>query len=175
MTDRETIMAVVKDLDLPEGQWFLSGSGAMCLAGLRDHKPIGDIDIFCATRVWFNLMATNFYGVDVGLKLPEETAVVPVPVWGVYTTDPEDPETRCDPPYLYRTMHGIEVNVFSSWRIRNVGNIDVNNEILRSQEINGVPCISLEFLYNWKVEVQREKDQEDIAVFERCFAGEEAS
>lgn len=147
MNDRDRLLAVIHDLDLPPGQWFLCGSGVLVMHGLRDHKPMGDIDIFLATRPWFDL----YHGGG----------------WELFTTPPEDADRAADPPYLYRTMYGIEVNVFFDWRTREVGNLDINWWLRNAEEVEGVPCTTLEFMLDWKLSVMREKDLEDISAIQR--------
>lgn len=158
MSDKERLLLVLRELHLPHGQWALSGSGVMVLAGLRDHKPMGDVDIFVATRLWFDLLTRARVDQPDGRR------------WQVFTTDPDDPKRRCDPPYLYRDLHGIEVNLFFDWRKRGVGDIDSNFWLHNTQEIEGIPCIPLQMLLDWKREVGRAKDVDDIAVLEKALA-----
>lgn len=152
MTEKERIKQIAADLALPEGQWVLSGSGILIMHDIKRAKPMGDVDIFVATRVWIDMLLASVHGF--GRK------------WGVYTTDPADSATRCDPPYLYCDMYGIEVNIFSSWRTRHVGDLDVNFLIHNAQPVDGIPCYSLQFILDWKRETGRAKDVDDIRILE---------
>jgi hypothetical protein len=40
---------------LKPGNWVLAGSGVMVLEGLERERPMGDVDIFMATRDWFDI------------------------------------------------------------------------------------------------------------------------
>jgi hypothetical protein len=37
------------------------GLGVMCLHGIERDRPMGDVDIFVATRVWFDLLFGGLY------------------------------------------------------------------------------------------------------------------
>jgi hypothetical protein len=157
--EKPRLIRVLEDLDLPEGQWVLSGSGVMCLHGIERDRPMGDVDIFLATRTWFRYYHEGLVGL-----LDPNTQNHP---WKVFTTDPDDPDRRCDPPYLYKEMHGIEVNIFSSWRLRGIGDINASELIRDAEMVEGWPCASLEFLLSWKDEVGRAKDTKDIEVLKK--------
>lgn len=151
--ERQRLDRVLRQLNLPKGRWVLSGSGVMVLHGM--DRKMGDVDIFIATRCWFDLLATG--------------------LWQVYTTDPDDFKRRADPPYLYRTVGDIEVNVFFDWRKRGVGDIDVNFWLHNAEYVGGWPCIPLAFILYWKQEVGRAKDYHDIvAIQEHLGKGEAA-
>ncbi len=109
-----------------------------------------DLDVFCATQTWFSLYTSAHSGSARDVE------------WNLFTTDPDDSKRRCDPPYLYRTIDGLEVNVFHDWRKRGIGEINVAFWIHNAVERAGWPCIPLDFLLTWKEEVGREKDVKDI-------------
>ena len=108
---------------------------------------MGDVDIFCATRLWFSLLTATG--------------------WSVFTPHPNDRAACCDPPYLYKVMEGLEVNIFFNWRRRGVGDIDVpfwmNNPVM----VAGYPCTDLNFMLDWKRSMGRAKDHDDIIELER--------
>jgi hypothetical protein len=159
--ERERVLKILEDLNLPDGRWVLSGSGVMILNGLERHKPMGDLDIFVATRTWFDLLEQKERRLDRPSNF-EQRVPVCVPKWEVFTTDPDDPMRRSDPPYLYGIMHGLEVNIFHGWRKRGIGDIDVAFWICNPEVVEGWPCIPLQFLLDWKQQVGRDKDQQDI-------------
>lgn len=140
--ERERLVAILRDLDLPPGGFCLSGSAVLVLHGIQRSKEMGDLDIFIPTRTWFQLYESG--------------------EWSLWTTDPEDPTRRHDPPYLIREVRGLEVNVFSEWRKRGVGDIDVAFWTCNSELVKGWPCVRLEFVLNWKEAVGRDKDLDDI-------------
>lgn len=158
MTAREQIVRVLNDLFLPSSQYMINGSGAMFLQGITEQergRALGDLDIFCATRLWFDLL---FY------RLQTHDDVK----WQLVTPSPADPLRRCDPPILRTFMYGLEVDVFHSWRHRRRGNFDVNGIIANAVLVDGRwPCATLEFVLAWKRDTLRPKDVEDIKVLER--------
>lgn len=156
--EKPRLLRILRELDLPEGQWVLNGSGVLVMHGIERDRPMGDVDIFVATRLWFDLYHAS-------LMAPPSDGQQPP--WSIFTTDPDDPKRRCDPPYLFRDMHGIEVNVFSNWRRRSVGDIDVNWSILNAEMIEGIPCYPLRGILDWKEQVGRAKDSTDIAAIRR--------
>jgi hypothetical protein len=153
VTEKGRLIRILRELNLPRGQWILSGSGVMCLHGIERDRPMGDIDIFCSTRLWFDLYHSGLVGII------HEHGESP---WRIFTTDPTDPKRCVDPPYLYKKIYDIEVNIFFSWRKRSVGDIDVGFWIANAQEVDGIPCIPIQFLLDWKEEVGRAKDATDI-------------
>jgi hypothetical protein len=132
----------------------LAGSGSMIMHGM-ERKP-RDIDIFCATATWFGLLRSQRGN------------------WNVFCTDPDDAKRRCDPPYLYKDMHGIEVNIFCDWRKRGIGEINVAFWIHNAVVIEGIPCVPLQLLLDWKEEVGRSKDTQDIAAIKQFTGGPRA-
>lgn len=146
MNDKERLNRILQELDLPKGQYALAGSGVLVLHDIERPKQMGDVDIFLATRPWFALHGRGD--------------------WSVFTTDPNDARRRSDPPYLFKTLHGLEVNIFSEWRNRDVGNINVGQWIHSAVEVgpNKWPCVRLDFLLDWKRSVRRPKDIDDIRI-----------
>jgi len=153
--ERKRVHAIMRTLDLPEGQYALAGSAAMVLSGIQRAKEMGDLDIFVSTRLWFQILDEP--GID----------------WQIFTTDPDDFHRRCDPPYLYATIFGLEVNIFSGWRTRGRGDIDVNLWVHNAKPIEGLMCVPLEFLLDWKRSVGRSKDIDDIKLL-MAHLGDEA-
>lgn len=164
MTERERIVSICRSLPLwewPKDQWFVNGSGSMIMHGITAEdrgKPMGDLDIFVPTRRWFELFAADNAG---------STSFSWWSPWEVFTTDPTDRLRRQDPPYLTREIMGLRVDVFHSWRVRHVGDFDVAFYMANSVVIDGVPCVPLQFILDWKSEVGRAKDQVDIEVLKR--------
>jgi hypothetical protein len=153
MSERDQIIGICEALALPKDQYAVCGSGVMVMHGIERDQPMGDLDIFCTTGLWFHL----YESIEGGLT------------WGLYLPDPYDEESRCDPPYLFLELMGLEVNLFHSWRQRERGNIDVNAMIRGATEIEGIPVAQLELLYRWKNEVMRAKDEPDMRAIERYF------
>lgn len=148
MTQRDIIRAILRDLELPSPEWALAGSGVMFLHGIEREKPLGDLDIFVSTRLWFELYEAR--RPDGGRR------------WDLWLPESTDPTCRCDPAYLVRDMHGVEVNVFSSWRQRGPGDIDLNLWVHNAREVDGWPCVPISLLMDWKATMGRAKDLSDI-------------
>lgn len=163
MTSRERITRILSELQLPASNYMINGSGSMILQGITEEergRPVGDLDIFCATRLWFDLWSYRHNN-----KTSESLR------WQLVTPNPDDSRRRCDPPILRTFMYGLEIDVFHSWRWRTYGNFDVNGIIANSVLVeNRWPCAKLEFILAWKREVQRDKDLADIKVLERRLA-----
>lgn len=130
----------------------------MVLHGIERKQKLSDLDIFCSTRLWFDLLFAD------GPKANPEDG------WGVYTASPRDPSRKCDPPYLYKDVEGLEVNLFFGWRARDYGNINANSCIEYAEEIAGWPCMRLGRLLAWKEAADRRKDQDDIEAIRAHFA-----
>lgn len=152
VTEKENLVSILNELCedavLRPGHWALAGSGVMVLHDLERNKPMGDVDIFMATRDWIDVLYR--FGSAYG--------------WRVFTTEPDDFKRRCDPPYLYKVIEGLEVNIFSQWRVRGIGDIDVNFWLHNVEEVEGWPCVPLRCLFDWKRAVGRAKDMDDIRV-----------
>lgn len=140
------LSALLDRLNFREGHYFIGGSGPMVL---RDMRALGDLDIGVTTRYWFELQSR--------------------PEWEVWTTEPDDPKRRCDPPYLRGDVGGTEVNIFYAWRRRvdengvEYGSTDYNDLFRNCLEyVEGWPCVKLAVILRLKSEVQRDKDFNDI-------------
>jgi hypothetical protein len=70
-----TILTQIKPA-LPDGQWFLNGSAVLYLHDIWTGRPMGDLDVFLATRPWFefptvlNPAHSEFYGGGWQLRTP---------------------------------------------------------------------------------------------------------
>lgn len=166
MNERDRLEHILTQLDLPQGQWVVSGSGVLVLHGIERSRPMGDLDIFVATRLWFSLLNQS-----IAAPTPPDGAGERASLWSVWTTDPNDRARCVDPPYLFREVYGLEVNVFFNWRRRGIGDIDVAFWMANAEYVSGWPCIPLQFLLDWKVEVGRAKDRDDIPVLQRHLEG----
>lgn len=153
MNEAKQIDRILIGLALPRGQWVLAGSGVMVLHGIEREHPLSDLDIFCSTRLWFDRLYDYAGG-----------------GWRVYTTSPMDPARKCDPPYLYKVIDGLEVNLFFGWRARDYGNLNVNSTIEYAEEVAGWPSMTLGKLLAWKQAANREKDQSDIMAISALLA-----
>lgn len=152
MDEKARIHHIMDELNLPRERYALAGSGSMVMHGMV-RKP-RDIDIFCATATWHSLYRS-------GQRFQ----------WNLFCTDPDDAKRRCDPPYLYREMHGIEVNIFHDWRKRGIGEINAAFWIHNAVVLEGVPCVPLQLLLDWKEEVGRSKDALDIVAIKEFLGG----
>lgn len=159
ITDREAVWecdhprlhSILSQLDawLPDGQWFLNGSAVLVLHHIKTGRPMGDLDIFMATRPWFSLEAMGG--------------------WELRTPDPDDPRSRHDPPYWERVIEGLPVNVFFGWRVRHVADIDCNFLTVNAQTVEGWPCAPIQMVLDWKCQKLRGKDSIDVEAIYRRY------
>lgn len=153
MTEREKIISILTALRLPRGQYIVAGSGAMVLHEVPRTRPIGDLDIFVSTALWFQLYenANGF-------------------IWGLFVPDSRDVKRKADPPYLFANFLGIEVNVFFDWRKRETGNFNVAEALERRIFTKDHwPTLDLPTVLRLKQESHRDKDLDDIAVLEEVL------
>lgn len=154
MTPSARLEAVLTKLNLEPGQFFLGGSSGLALRDLRDF---GDVDVAVPTAYWFELYS-DFDN------------------WAVITPDQDDARRRCDPPYLARTINGVEIHVFHGWR-RRPDETEYNDFNLVFTEgieyVQGWPCIKLNILLRQKIDAvnwggePRAKDIKDIEMIAR--------
>lgn len=158
--ERERLVSILRDLRLPRDQWFINGSGALCLHGVPRTRPMGDLDVFCTTRLWFDLF--------------ERGQHTPALRWELRTPDPHDERRRCDPPNLTTTLHGLRVDVFHTWRRRATDeHIDPGLYLKNAELVDGWPCAPLMFIHDWKLAQGRNKDLLDvIAIRQHLGMGE---
>lgn len=158
MRDRTRLLKILHFLkpSLPDGQWFINGSGALSLAMIDNGRPMGDLDIFVATYQWFKIanQRDNVY---------QDKAV-----WRLKTPDPNDPEARHDPPYLTQEIFGLNVDIFFTWRTRFIADLDCNYCTANAEIIAGYPCAPLDKIIEWKSQKLRGKDAQDIAAIQRA-------
>jgi hypothetical protein len=147
-----TILTYLKPA-LPDGQWFLNGSAVLYLHDIWTGRPMGDLDVFLATRPWF--------------EFPTELAE-PGNQWILNTPDPTDPTCRHDPAYWQKELSGLPVHVFSGWRVRHVADIDCNMLTHNAQMVRGWPCAPIQMVADWKEQKLRAKDAIDVeAIYQR--------
>lgn len=143
------LLAIIEKLDLPKEEYILGGSGPLML---RDIRRVNDVDIFVTTDLWFRVYA-NQDG------------------WKIYRTDPYDTVRRCDPPFLYKEVNGVEVNLFFGWKTRGpMSQLDTASLMSRSEEVCGIPCVPLVELYQLKKAVGRTKDVKDLKLIDKWRA-----
>jgi hypothetical protein len=151
---------------LPQGGYFIGGSGGLALRGLRHAS---DLDIGVPTAVWFALAAS--------------------PGWELVTPDPQDPRRRCDPPIVRtyverRCGEAVKIDAWFAWRWRGFHETEWNdfNMVFRDgiEYVRGLPCLKLVHLLRMKVdavqngyddETVRPKDLNDIGLIQGYMSG----
>lgn len=153
MTQLESLQAILTEVlelgepcGLQRENMLVNGSASMVLHGM--DRQIDDVDLFVPTRVWFKLRDNDFR-------------------WNTYLTNPWDSELLCDPPFIYRWVQGVEVNVFFAWRRRGYVDIDVADEFRRAVNKSNFLAVPLRQLRRWKVEAGRWKDIHDVHEIDR--------
>jgi hypothetical protein len=151
MNEFQKLLTITNQLGVSPESYLLAGSAVMFLHDIQREKPMGDVDIFVPTRTWFEMQKDAR--------------------WKVWTTNPHDKASRCDPPYLVREVEGLEVNVFFGWRRRGIGDIDVNLWFANAEVVRGFRCVPLPMILHWKEEMGRAKDLTDILLLRAHFLG----
>jgi hypothetical protein len=55
------IIQEIKELSLPDGEYIISGSGALSVRGIREHN---DIDILISQKLWDDLLENNNWSIN---------------------------------------------------------------------------------------------------------------
>lgn len=160
MNEVERIYAICEELNLPDDQWVLNGSAVLALHGINRGRPMGDMDVFCSTEAWFNFYHNMIVGI---IHYPLET-------WKLVLPDGDNAEERCDPPFLRRFIHGLEVDLYFQWRRRENGpdDYDPRRYIEAAEHVGDIrygsalPCVPLGFIIGWKLGMNRDKDLRDV-------------
>ena len=157
MTSRERLIEAVNRLGLPVSEFIVGGSGSMVLHGM--DRELGDLDIFCTTELWFDLMrqdAAHYNGRDdkFYVKTPKSHT-----------------HERFDPPILRKWMDDLDhlcIDVFFAWKIRD--KIDpLNLERMFKEHrvmIEGIPTLDLLAIYKIKMPLQDAKHWDDRAAID---------
>lgn len=159
--ERRLIREIMKEMALPFNTWFLNGSGALAMHGVQRDRPMGDLDVFAATDLWF--WCYNNW------NLAESEGQYKEPgVWTLITPNKFDAAQCFDPPILRSTVKGLTVDLFLNWRRRN-DHSDFDPAIYLNSAINydGVKCARLELIMEWKRGYGRAKDLMDVIAIRR--------
>lgn len=160
--ERQRIIDICDNMHFPPDEYIVVSSGSMIMHGITQEergKPMGDLDIFCTTSLWFHL--TNQVSFS---ETDDERLLLRKEQWNIVVPNPRDKTRRADPPILRRMLYGLNVDVFFNWRTRPKGNLDVNFLLNQAIFINDIPCVPMQHVYDWKCEVGRAKDQRDIEI-----------
>jgi hypothetical protein len=156
MTSRERLIEAVDRLCLPVGEYIVGGSGSMVLHGM--DRELGDLDIFCTTRLWFELMER-----DKASRYSDPFAgrfylVTP----NVHTHE------RFDPPILRRWYENLgplplKVDVFYAWKTRLGREPLVLEDVFKNHtvEIDGIRTCTLDKIFAIKEPLSDEKHAKD--------------
>jgi hypothetical protein len=171
--ERSMIDGVMDILRLPGNEYFFNGSTVLALHGIERERPMGDIDIFVTTALWFDLLErfgyTKTARVSAGTVAQEEGA------WWLIVPKRDDPKRRTDPPILRGRLCGITVDIFFTWRKRNDhSDLDCAFYMANVEFIGGYPCAQLQFIMDWKLGAGRNKDLMDVIAI-RNHLGMEAN
>lgn len=154
---------VASFLALPGDEYFFNGSSVLALHGIDRDRPMGDIDIFVTTALWFDMFD------DYAIKLTDQAISRRMPgtlaegEWALIVPSRTDSRRRIDPPILRANLFGITTDVFLNWRRRNgPGDFDPAFYLANTERIQGLPCAPLQFIMDWKLGQGRSKDLLDI-------------
>lgn len=161
--ERSRIHYVATHLAFPRDEYFFNGSTVLALHGIPRERPMGDIDIFTTTSLWFECQRKfNVVGQTYNLgeyRLSNNE-------WALVLPPPHDPKRRCDPPILRGHLFDITVDIFLNWRRRGGGLGDFDPAFyMANVEMVGdppLPCAPLQFIMDWKLAQGRNKDLADV-------------
>lgn len=173
MNEVKRIVKICRELALPSDQWVLNGSAVLALHGIDRGRPMGDMDVFCSTEAWFE----TYHSMIVGIAMSASRGSGTPSTWQIVLPDGDNHEERCDPPFLRRSMYGLEVDLYFQWRRREAGpdDYDPRRYIEAAEDIyphgqdggelyGPVPCVPLPFIIGWKMGMGRVKDLRDVAL-----------
>lgn len=173
MNEVERIVKICDELALPPDQWVLNGSAVLALRGIDRGRPMGDMDVFCSTEAWFDV----YHSMIVGIAMSAARGSGTLGNWELILPDGDNHVERCDPPFLRRSMYGLEVDLYFQWRRREAGPDDYDprryiesaeyiypSGDIDGEDFNSIPCVPLGFIIGWKMGMGRVKDLRDVAV-----------
>lgn len=156
MNERERVIRIWQELFLDPTQCVINGSGSMVLQEVPRPRPMGDLDIFCTTRLWFQVLGRH-------------------DGWRLDTPDPSNWSVCCAAPVLRRDMHGLRVDMYFD-NFSPSGKLGTFQPALcmrNAVRVQGIPCVPLPLVLAWKREVGRQKDLDDVHILEQLL-GESA-
>lgn len=150
------VSRILRCLNFPVNEFFINGSGVLRMHGIDNGRPMGDLDIFCTTALWIELLQKRVHPAVGNFD------------WEVVVPPRFDPKRRCDPAILRTTYEGLTVDVFCDWRRRGgLGDFDVNFYMTNAEIVRGWPCVPLQFIMDWKLGYGRNKDLTDVIAIRR--------
>jgi hypothetical protein len=172
LREAQIVQRVAGYLALPHGEYFFNGSSVLALHGINRDRPMGDIDIFVTTALWFDLLEKSGYTRTT--RLSPSTLAQEEGRWWVIQPDRKDFKRRIDPPILRTYLFGITVDIFLNWRKRGgPGDFDPALYLLNTERINGLPCAPLQLIMDWKLGAGRSKDLLDVVAIREYLGFEE--
>lgn len=152
------IRQIIRALALPTHQYFINGSGSLAMHGVERERPMGDLDIFLTTDLWFSVY--NRSQIATGFEQYWSPGIWTLIVPGEF---PQGDSQPFDPPILRSTMFDLPVDLFLNWRRRNDhSDFDCDTYLKNVTRISGVPCAPLQFIHDWKLGYGRDKDLLDV-------------
>lgn len=134
-------------LDLRPHKYALGGSAVLALRGIR---PIRDLDIY---------VSYQFYR---QLKEKEKSG------WVEWEANPHDPLNHSKVPYLMKVQYHVTCTAAREWKHGGAPRrVDVQELITDPEMVEGIPCIPLHVVYEWKKAVGRPKDIVDVQLIDR--------
>ncbi|MBL4938544.1 hypothetical protein JK636_22835 [Clostridium sp. YIM B02515] len=58
MLNKESIIKLVKDLDLPPNEYWITSGAALVIHGVKENTA--DIDLGCTTNLWNNFLQKDY-------------------------------------------------------------------------------------------------------------------
>jgi len=134
------------DQHLEKRDFALGGSAVLALRGMR---PIRDLDIYVSPGFY-----RHVFNSDKG--------------WVQFDSDPNDPVGHSKLPQLVKVVNHITCTMAREWKHGGYPKrIDVQDSIGDPEFVQGIPCIPLHIVYEWKKSVGRPKDIQDVEMIDK--------
>lgn len=134
--DRSKLLRLLRQLNLPKGQYVVFGGACLVIHGLRQAD---DIDIFVTKKLYNQLKSSDW-----------------TEQW---------PKVE-NPPLLETIIEDTAVHAFYDWQQRKKWRPNIKKLIEQPELIEGFPFMPLELLHKWKSSLSRSKDDKDIKLIE---------
>lgn len=139
---KETLISIIKSLNLPEGRYIVAGSASIAIHDLKDAH---DIDIVVSPEVFDAYKSRGF----------EE----------IHYTYPD----KVGQSYLKKVIEGQEVELYLDVNCKDF-NPTLEELLSRKQVYEGINFIAVEDLLRFKLQYGRPKDQFDIDLIKKFFS-----
>lgn len=139
------VLQLIADLGLDAWSgWILGGSGILAL---RDIRTIRDLDLY-VDRDLYRILTAD-------------------PKWIEFNPNPHDPIGHSRLPWLERVQNHVSCFASREWKHQGAPQrVDVQSYIDQPEMVQGIPCLPLFVLTEWKKAIGRPKDLRDLKLID---------